>query len=364
MSLRTPLCDLLGVDVPILQAGMGGYAGAELAAAVSEAGGLGILGGHATSADELREMIAQTRALTNRPFGVNLLLAEDHRHPAPASGIGDADAVQAVLNPMRSRLGLPAKHGLPPAPVADLGERIEVVLEARVPVLSVGLGSPSEELVGRCHLSEVKVIAMAASAADAVTFAAAGVDAIVAQGSEAGGHRSHVRKPNDPGVGAVGTVALVPEVVDAVEVPVIAAGGIADGRGLVAALALGAQGAMLGTRFLATREALAGAAYKRALIDASGDATTVTDVASGRYARLIRNAFIEEYGDAPVLPFGWQGSAVSDLFQGARERENPDGMGLWAGQSVGLIRDLPPAGEVVARIVAEANATLARLLGR
>jgi nitronate monooxygenase len=361
MGLRTPICDLLGIEVPILLAGMAGMAGPALVAAVSNAGGLGILGGHNVPPDELRRLIAETRGLTSRPFGINLLLPEDLAAPAPPEEVQDASAVQAILNPMRAEIGLAAKEGLPNPPLADILEKVEVLLESGAAVFSVGLGNPGPELVARCHAKGMRVIAMATNKEDALALEAAGVDAIVAQGGEAGGHRSHFAKPTDAGFGVVGTFVLVPEIVDAVRIPVIASGGIVDGRGVVAALTLGARAAMIGTRFLATQESGAVEVYKRALVAAASGDTTVTDVASGRYARVIRNAFTERYGDAPVLPFGWQGSAVGDLFQGARDVGDADYMGLWAGQGIGLIDDLPSAGELVARLVREAEDVLQRL---
>jgi nitronate monooxygenase len=359
MRLRTPLTERLGIEVPIFQAGMAGFALPELAAAVSNAGGLGILGGHGLDVDDLRSAIAEVRRLTNRPFGVNLILPEDLRRPATEASLRGVADVQAALNPMRRTMGLTTQEGIPPAPAQNLNERIEVVLTERVPAFSIGLGNPEATLVERFHAAGTFVIAMATTKQDAVALADSGVDAIVAQGGEGGGHRSHFVKPATAAYGAVGTMVLVPEIVDSVKVPVIAAGGVVDGRSLVAALALGAQGALIGTRFLATRESAAVEVYKQALLAAESGETALTDVASGRYARVIRNAFSEGYGTGPVLPFGWQGGAVGDLFQGAREAGNAEFMALWAGQGTGRIVDLPGAGELVARIVREAQAVLA-----
>ena len=150
--------------------------------------------------------------------------------------------------------------------------------------------------MAECHRRDVKVIAMVTTVADAITVEAAGVDAVVAQGAEAGGHRAHFEKPASPERGAVGTLALVPQLVDSLRVPVIAAGGIADGRGLVAALALGATGVLMGTRFVATRESMAFAAFKKALLEESGEDTSITDAFTGRYARVLPTAFVERYG--------------------------------------------------------------------
>jgi len=160
----------------------------------------------------------------------------------------------------------------------------------------------------------MKVIAMVTTATDAQAVEAAGVNAVVAQGADAGGHRAHFVKPASPESGAIGTLALIPQVVDAVRIPGIGAGGIADGRGLVAALALGARGVLMGTRFLATRESMAFATFKKALLEESGDATIVTDVFTGRYARVLRNTFAENNArsGAPVLPFPWHYLAAAD----------------------------------------------------
>ena len=359
MTLRTPLCDLLGIELPILQAGMAGVAGPALAAAVSNAGGLGILGGYKTTPDELRQLIAETRRLTDRPFGVNLLLSHDLIQPAEE--IANVDEVQAALNPMRAQLGIPTKSGPPTPPDEQPLEKLEIVLEEKILVLSLGLSDPGPDVVSRCHAQGMRVIAMATRKEDAQTLAASGVDAIVAQGGEGGGHRSHFTKPADAGTGVIGTMVLVPEIVDAVDPPVIAAGGIVDGRGLVAALALGAQAVMIGTRFVATPESEVVASYKQALLAARSDDTTVTDVASGRYARLLRNEITESYGDGPVLPFGWHGNAIADLFQAAREAGDSNYQGLWSGQAAGLINDLTPAAEIVSRIAQQARDILQKL---
>ncbi len=201
---------------------------------------------------------------------------------------------------------------------------------------------------------------MVTTATDARVVEAARVDAVVAQGAEAGGHRAHFVKPASSEYGALGTLALIPQVVDAVRIPVIAAGGLADGRGVIAALALGARGVLMGTRFVATRESMAFGTFKKALLEESGDATTVTDVFTGRYARVLRNTFAETYArsGAPVLPFPWQYMAAADIYREAAAKDHRDHFPLVAGQSVGLINDLPTAAEVIATIIKEAQAVL------
>jgi nitronate monooxygenase len=363
--LHTSLCDLLDIQYPILQSGMGRVAGPELVAEVSRAGALGILAGLRLSPEEVRTQIRRVRELTDRPFGVNLWLHSDLQPPVapeqvPASAI---EAVQGALNRFRERLDLPPVS-TPPAPTPDvIGAAFEVVLDERVPVWSIGLGNPGRDMVARCHDRGVVVVAMVATVEDARTVADAGVDVVVAQGGEAGGHRSTWKKAPSPAHANVGTMALVPQIADAVRQPVVAAGGIADGRGLVAALALGAAGVMLGTRFVACRESLAPAMYKRALVQSGSGDTTVTDVFSGLYARALRNTFVREYeaSGAPVLPSLLQSNAAEDVIRAAAAAGNGEYFPLWSGQSVGLIGDLPGAAEIVAAIVQEAEQVRARL---
>lgn len=235
-----------------------------------------------------------------------------------------------------------------------------MILEERVPVWSIGLGDPGPEMVHLCHERGIRVVAMVATVDDARAVAASGVDAIVAQGGEAGGHRSTWVKPASPEAACVGTMVLVPEIADAVKLPVIAAGGIADGRGVAAAIALGASGVMLGTRFVATREAIAPPFFKNAILEGQGDATTNTDVLSGLYSRAIRNAFTEDYeaSGAPVLPGLLQANAAQDVYAASAAQGSADYFPLTAGQSVGLIHDLPGAAEVVTALVEEARAAL------
>ncbi|HSK77724.1 MAG TPA: nitronate monooxygenase [Thermoanaerobaculia bacterium] len=363
--LRTPLTDLLDIDVPIVQSGMGRVAGPELAAEVSRAGGLGILAGLRLGADEIRRDIRRLRELTDRPFGVNLWLHPDLQPPLDPASLPDEQvrAAQGELNRFRERLDLPPTLDRPKAMPDVLEETFEAILEERVPVWSIGLGDPGPERVRRCHEQGIRVMAMAATVADAQALAASGVDLIVAQGAEAGGHRSTWVKGQPPESAQVGTLALVPQVVDAVDVPVIAAGGIADGRGLVAAFALGAAGILLGTRFVATRESKAPAFWKRALLEKESGDTAITTVFSGLPARGLKNAFLAEYtaSGAPVLPSLLQSNAAQDIYTEAVVRGDGDLFPMLSGQSLGLIKDLPGAGEVVASLVREARAAMAKL---
>jgi nitronate monooxygenase len=365
-ELRTALCDLLGIRYPILQSGMGGVAGPELVAEVSRAGGLGILAGLRLSKDQLRQGVRRVRELTDRPFGVNLWLHTAIRPPADPATLPEETVrrVQETLDTFRGQLGIPSRMERP-APVPDvIDEAFEVILEERVPVWSIGLGNPRRDMLARCHERGIKVIAMVATVDDARAVAASGVDAVVAQGSEAGGHRSTWIKPASRDAAQVGAVALIPQIVDAVNVPVIAAGGIADGRGIVAALALGAVGALLGTRFVATRDSGAADFLKKALLEQGSEATTVTDAFTGLYARTLRNTFTDQYAasGAPVLPALLQAAAAQDIYAAATQQQNREYLPIHAGQSVGLVHDLPGAAEVVETLVREARAAL-RALG-
>lgn len=361
IALRTALTDLLGIEVPILQSGMNRVAGPELAAEVSNVGGLGILAALRVGGEEMRRQIRRLRELTDRPFGVNHWLHPEVQTPVDPKTIPEERIreVQGTLNHFRERLGLPDSWSRPPGLPDVLEEAFEVVLEERVPVWSVGVGDPGPERVRRCHARGIKVIAMATTVEDARTLAASGVDAIVAQGGEAGGHRS-VWMQRPPEVSAVGTLVLVPQVVDAVSVPVIAAGGIVDGRGLLAALALGAGGVMLGTRFVATRESIAPDFWKRAVLEKDGSETTLSNAFTGLYSRVVRNTFTDEYGASgtPPLPALIHYHAAQDIYGKAASKGDGGYFPLYSGQGIGLIHDLPGAGEVVTRIVEEAQQKL------
>jgi nitronate monooxygenase len=353
--MRTPLCERLGIDIPIIQAPMaGGWTTPALVAAVAEAGGLGTLAGARITPAELRGQIEETRRRTDRPFGVNFLLA-----PTTLPQADDPSAA-AALQEIRRRLGVPAEASAAPPPVS-VAEGIEIALAARVPVISVAMGSPAP-WIERVHAGGAIMMAAATTVAEAEAIEAAGADAVVAQGAEAGGHRStFVADPFDP-LPLVGTMALVPAVVDAVRVPVVAAGGIMDGRGVVAALALGAAAAQLGTRFLLATESGAPRSYRRRLLRAIETETAVTDVYSGRAARGLRNAFIRAFTEAGVQPLGWprQGAAALDIYR-ASLADDGEWAPLFAGQGVRLGRREQPAGEIVRELVEEARRVRERL---
>jgi nitronate monooxygenase len=349
--MHTDLCDRLGIEVPIIQAPMaGGWTTPALVAAVSEAGGLGTLAAARLTATQLREQLDETRSRTRRPFGVNFLLAP----AAPAEA--DARATPEALAEIRRRLGLaapaPAPAAEPPLSVAD---GLAMVLAARVPVISFALGSPAP-WAGRVHAAGALLMAAVTTVAEAAEAVAAGADIVVAQGSEAGGHRSTFDTGGPEPLPLVGTMALVPAVVDAVAVPVVAAGGIMDGRGIVAALALGAEAVQLGTRFLLALEAGTPPSYRRQLLAADETGTVVTDVFSGRPARGLRNAFVRLFEERGARPLGWprQGTAAFDIYR-ASLADDGEWATLFAGQGLRLARREQPAAEIVRELVAEAR---------
>ena len=330
----------------------GGPTTPELVAAVSEAGALGSIGGATLDPDALRAAIRRVRELTEQPFAANLFAPQER--PEPTDEV--VTAVDAVLRPMRRELELPDPVRKRPLVAPDMFDaQLEVVLDERVPVFSFTFGIPP---LDDLRAAGIPVLGTATTVAEAVALAEAGVDAVVAQGSEAGGHRSTFAGPFEDAL--VGTMALVPQVVDAVGVPVVAAGGIADGRGIAAALALGAEGAQLGTAFLPCPESGIHPGYKRAVLAAGDAETCVTRVYTGRPARAIRTPLIELLESSGVEPAGFPAQAVLTFdFRGAAaELDRADLLFLLAGQAAGLTRELP-AGELVRTLAAEAEQVLA-----
>jgi nitronate monooxygenase len=358
----TAVCKLLGIRYPIVQSGMSRVAGPELVAAVSNAGGLGILAALRLEPNDLRAQIRRIRDLTAMPFGVNLWL-----HPGVVSPIAPEsidpralDAAQRKLNEVRARMGI-APSSAAPARFPELVARnFDVIVEERVPVWSIGLGNPPAEMVGRCQARGIRVMGMVTNVEDARALADCGVDVIVAQGTEAGGHRSNWTGERRE---EAATFVILPKIADAVSQPVLAAGGIVDGRGLVAALSLGASGVMLGTRFIATRESIAPDFFKDSVVKAGPGDTDVSPAFTGLPMRVLRNAFTAEYGNAPVLPPMLQSGAAEDIFKAAMGRSDARYAAMPAGESAGLITDLPSAADVVRRIVEEAERTLSALKG-
>ncbi|MEE8471023.1 MAG: nitronate monooxygenase [Dehalococcoidia bacterium] len=360
--LRTKLCEMLDIEYPILLAGMGGFggpvSGPELVAAVSNAGGLGILGCAFLPPHQIEELIKRTRSLTSKPFGVDTVLpaevpesgtTSEFKLELPSQHSEQADFVQRL----KKELGIPdpeRRQEINLSEIADntvwsgdlFKEQIEVILEERVPVYAAGLGDPGF-MVDEAHARGMKVISVVGHTRAARRVAKSGVDLIVAQGIESGGHTSRVA-----------TMALVPQVVDAVSpIPVVAAGGIGDGRGLVAALALGAVGVWCGTVFVATNESIYEDYLKQRIVAETEDDTVVSRVITGKRARYLKNRLIDvwEKEGLPTLPLPLQPIVLLPILDGAFEARMADIVPAPAGQIAGMIKNLRPAGQVVEDMV-------------
>ncbi len=372
--LRTRLCDMLGIEYPVLLAGMGPVAGgmggvatAELAAAVSNAGGLGVLGGAGWGAERLRDEIRKVRSLTSKPFGVDLLLPSNYMGGA-AAGELPADPRELIPAAMKDGLRkiahdvgieyleMPREQvaALPRPPRGGMSDaQMEVVIEEKVPVFASGLGNPAP-WVERLHANGTVVLSLVGNVKNARRVADGGADVVVAQGHEAGGH-----------TGRIGTLALVPQVIDAVSPkPVIAAGGIGDGRGLAAVLAMGAVGAWVGTAFLVAKEANQPLLQQQRIIQATEEDTRVTKLYSGKTMRNITNPLIEAWDASGLqaLPMGLQTLAIQDIMYSAHQAGRDDLLMNAAGQVSGMLREVRPAAEILHGIVAEASQIVGRRL--
>ncbi|MBP6879328.1 MAG: nitronate monooxygenase [Phenylobacterium sp.] len=315
MSLHTPLCDLLGVKHPIMLAGMGGVSYAELAAAVSNAGGYGVLGMAGRNPDFIREEMRKVKSLTDKPFGVDLLAA------SPES----------------------------------LTASVEIIIEEGASSFVAGLGVPMP-IMEKLKKAGLKVMVVCGAVKHAVKAEQAGCDAVICQGGEGGGH-----------TGLVGTMPLVAQAVEAVKIPVVAAGGLYDGRGLAAALTLGATGVWMGTRFIASQEAHAGELYRQAILEAADEDTVRTRSYSGKPMRVKKNPYVEEWETRPqdIQAFPMQAmvshqAGVMGGIGGQIEGLDPDRSCFAMGQSAGGVHEVLPAATIVANLIKEAEAAIDR----
>ncbi len=333
------LQELFGIELPIIQAPMAGVQGSALALAVSNAGGLGSLPCAMLGLDALRAELATIKAQTSKPFNVNFFC-----HPAPASSPEREQVWRATLAPYYAELGLAASTvaaGAARSPFS--AEAAAVLAEFQPPVVSFHFGFPSAELLARVRAWGAKVLSSATTVEEALWLESRGIDAIIAQGVEAGGHRGMFL--SDDLTTQVGTLALVPQIVDAVKVPVIAAGGIADAKGVAAALALGASGVQVGTAFLLCPEATTSAVHRAALKGEWARHTVLTNVFTGRPARGIVNRVVRELGPisaaAPAFPLA--ASAIAPLRAKAEALGSGDFSPLWSGQNASGCKEAPAA---------------------
>ncbi len=372
--LRTKLCDMLGIDYPILSAGMGPTligertgAPVELVVAVSEAGGLGVLGGSGFTVEELRDAIREIKKLTDKPFGVDLLLP---KNLDLGGGLGQKGPEQLPLSlvlksipkphqewiaKVREELGLPQTEIMVRMNTTTMRpqEAVQVCLDEKVPLFCAGLGNPGF-MVPEAHARGMKVLGITGNAKNARRMAQSGVDLLVAQGHEGGGH-----------TGRIGTMALLPQAIDAAHpVPVLAAGGIGDGRGVAAALAMGCVGVWVGTRFLATEEGGALPVNKQRILDSTDEDTRVSRAYTGKTLRASYNKFHDLWDSSGLepLPFPTQVLISSALLAAFIEANKTEFVGGLAGQISGLIKEIKPAKRVLEEMVEEAVDILTRRL--
>ncbi|WP_426745126.1 nitronate monooxygenase [Myxococcus faecalis] len=336
MWTDTRVARKLGTRLPLVQGPFGGgMSSTRLAAAVSEAGGLGSFGAHHLSAENIEATVRELRGLTSRPFAINLwvpLEGEKALRPTPA----EFQAAVDRLKPWYDELGL-AQPTYPSAFSQDYEAQVEAVLALKPPVFSFIFGIPSARVLEACRAAGILTAGTATNVDEGLALEAAGVDLIVASGSEAGGHRASFLRPAEE---SPATTALVPQLADRVKTPLIASGGIADGRTVATALALGAEGVQVGTAFLACEESNASDVYRQALRQESARGTVLTRVFSGRYARGIKNRFLREMTphEREVPPYPIQNWLTQPLRQAAARQGREDLLSLWAGQNAPLIR--------------------------
>jgi nitronate monooxygenase len=356
MGFHTDFAARLGLRFPLFQAPMaGGATTPELVAAVSEAGGMGFLAAAYLQPEQILAAGREVRARTSRPYGINLFAPL----PAPALPTDPRPALER-LAPYHAELGLPAPV-LPAAPEFRQDEQLAACLESGATVLSFTFGLLPTGQMEAARSRGLLLLGTATTVEEAVQLAAAGVDAVVTQGSEAGAHRGTFAGSFEASM--VGTLALVPQTVDAISLPVIASGGIMDGRGIAAALALGASAVQMGTAFLTCEEAGIPEVYKAAVLAARDDGTRVTRAFSGRPARGIVNRFIEEVeGATPaaILPYPIQNDLTRPLRATAARQGRGEFLSLWAGQGVRLARR-QSAAKLVELLAEETEAAVAQL---
>jgi len=365
MTLQTRICEIFEIEKPIVLAGMGGASGPALAAAVSNAGGLGVLGAAACGPKQLREWIQQTRELTDKPFGVDTLLPASVRRANYAETEGPTPS---DLLPLRRAFAAEfmQQEGLEPVPDEARQMRrvpgepalftqeffeaqMRVVIEERVPVYASGLGNPGPWMP-ELRANGTKVMAVIGAVRHAIQVKSSGLDVIVAQGHDGGGHNS-----------PIGTMALIPQVVDAVgDTPVLGAGGIVDGRGVAAALMLGAQGVWIGSAFLASEEANIFDFQKQAIVDASEEGTSISRTVTGKPARIIRSKWTDHWAKEGVepLPMPYQGAVSGPVMAAANRAGRGDINPGFAGQGIGMIKAVRPAKDIFNELVYGAEAAL------
>jgi nitronate monooxygenase len=353
---KTRVSEKLGIEYPIIQGPLGGFSSQRLAAAVSNFGGLGSFGAHSLAPSAIQEVVAEIRSLTNRPFAMNLWVSMEDEG-ATTSNAEDFERAVSHLTPHLEAVGASKPQFSTYKPLR-FEDQARALLDAKVPVFSFIYGIPPKEILDECHSQGMVTIGTATTPDEAVALEQAGVDVIVASGFEAGGHRGSFLRSSEDSL--MGTISLVPQVVDAVQIPVVAAGGIADARGVVAAFELGAEGVQMGTVFLASEESGASALHREAILSGKASRTSLTRGFTGRLARGIHNRVLEEMNrpGVTILPYPLQRGLMRNLAVPAQQAGRSELLALWAGQSAGIARHRGVAA-LLQSIVSEVSEKLA-----
>ncbi len=354
---QTTVTSQLNITYPIIQAGMaGGATTPELVATVSNAGGLGTIGAGYMSPEQIRLAIKKVKALTSRPFAVNLFIPETSGSP----DVEEVKTMNSILRKYRDRLDIVEEPNLTSV-TESFDKQLEVVLEEAVPVFSFTFGIPSDDWISRLKDHKIILIGTATNVREGIKLEEKGIDMIVGQGYEAGGHRGTFM--TDPQHSLIGTMSLIPQLTDHVSIPVIAAGGIMDGRGIAASLIMGAKGVQLGTAFLTCHESGVHQEYQRLILESTEEQTTLTTAFSGKLARGLRNLFMDELEShqQEILPYPVQNALTRDIRQAAAQQNQTDYLSMWAGQSTRLSKKLP-AYELVQLLVRETHDSLKKNL--
>ena len=333
---NTRISSSLGIEYPIIQGPLGGLSTHRLTAAVSNFGGLGSFGAVGLSPSAIKDAISEIRALTPKPFAINLWVSIEDETSRTSGSEEFARSLAPLAGHIQALGGtLPAYK---PSDPISFEDQVRVVLDAKVPVFSFIYGIPPKEILDECRAQAILTIGVATTPDEAIVLEQAGVDVIAASGFESGGHRGSFLRPAEESL--TGTFSLVPQVADAVSVPVVAAGGIADARGIVAAFALGAEGVQIGTAFLGCEEAGATTLHRNAILSGSARRTGLTRGFTGRLARGIQNQLLEDLNrpGVEILPYPLQRNLLKNLSTLAEKAAKPELLPLWAGQSANLSR--------------------------
>ena len=347
---KTRVASNLGIEYPIIQGPLGGLSTQRLTATVSNFGGLGSFGAHGLSPSAIGDVIAEIRELTTKPFAINLWVSMEDPG-ARTSGKKEFERSLAYVAKHIEALGATVPEYKPYVPIR-FEDQARMLLDAKVPVFSFIVGIPPKEILDECQVQGIVTIGTATTPSEAFALQQAGVNVIVASGFEAGGHRGSFLRPAEESL--TGTLSLTPQVVDAVSVPVVAAGGIADARAILAAFALGAEGVQIGTAFLASDESGANSYHRNVLLSGKVQNTALTKGFTGRLARGIRNQLLDELNgpEVEILPYPLQRFLMRNLSVPAEKAARSELLQLWAGQSASLSQE-PNAKVLLQTLVSE-----------